>query len=442
MKKLIFPLTFVVLLILASCSSDDNNIDPQAEVPTCSDGELNGEETGIDCGGGCAPCETDGQNPDGSKIDNPDSYSFERDGANTVSFSGQTTRIQMATELLGAFIDPSSSLEKLRGMFAHKEGASDFENADLNASDKSISSKTAASVDYFTDNATDQAFIRADFDGWIQAQVAEVYPNWEVAASAGTAGQLSDGERTRYVSALGLEYNQLFAKGLIGALMTDQVLNNYLSPAVLDEADNVANNNAGTVADGASYTTMEHKWDEAYGYVFGLNADPADPNADLGADSFLNEYIERLESDPDFTGIADDIFQAFKLGRAAIIANKYTLRDEQAAIVREKISQVPAVRAIYYLQAGKADLTQETPDYGSAFHALSEAYGFIYSLQFTRKPGTDGPYFSKSECEAFLADLMDDGENGLWDVNPETLDNISADIAESYSFTVEQAASE
>ena len=36
----------------------------------------------------------------------------------------------------------------------------------------------------------------------------------------------------------GLEYNQLVNKGLIGALMVDQMLNNYLSAAVLDEADN------------------------------------------------------------------------------------------------------------------------------------------------------------------------------------------------------------
>ena len=357
-----------------------------------------------------------------------------------MSFDGQTTRIQMATELLGVFGNNNATLEKFEAMFAHEAGASDFENTDLNASDKNIRSKTAASADYFSTNATDQALIRADFDGWIQAQVEEVFPNWGVTASAGTAGQLADGERTRYVSGLGLEYNQVFAKGLIGALMIDQTLNNYLSPAVLDEGDNQANNDADTPEEGKPYTTMEHKWDEAYGYVYGLNEDPSDPNADLGADHFLNEYIERLESDPDFAGIADEIFQAFKLGRAAIVAKDYTLRDEQIAIIREKISLVPSVRAIYYLQAGKTTLGEENPNYGSAFHALSEAYGFIYSLQFTRQTGTDEPYFSKEETEALLADLMDDGENGLWDVTPETLNAISETIATRFGFTVAQAA--
>ena len=434
MRKIIYSLAAAFSLLVVSCSSDDSDIQLEAEAGTCTDGVQNGDETGIDCGGSCISCDT--------AIDNPDSYSFEREGVNTVSFDGQTTRILMANELLASFNDNTSSLEKLQGMFSHQEGASDFEDADLNDSDKSISSKTAASVDYFMNNATDQALIRADFDGYIQAQVTEVFPNWDVAAVAGTAGQLADEERTRYVSGLGLEYNQLFAKGLIGALMTDQVLNNYLSPAVLDEADNVANNDTETTEEGASYTTMEHKWDEAYGYVYPLNADPADPNADLGADSFLNEYIERLESDADFAGVADEIFQAFKLGRAAIVAKEYDVRDVQAGIIQEKISLIPAVRAIYYLQAGKTTLAQETPNYGSAFHALSEAYGFIYSLQFTRNSNTGGPYFSKAEAEAFLTDLLDDGENGLWDVTPETLDNISDSIAERYDFTVDQAASE
>ncbi|MGB7395871.1 MAG: DUF4856 domain-containing protein, partial [Pricia sp.] len=285
-----------------------------------------------------------------------------------------------------------------------------------------------------------QTLIRADFEGWIQAQVDEVFPNWGVAAAPGTAGQLSDGESTRYVSGRGLEFNQLFNKGLIGALAADQALNNYLSPAVLDAGSNRDNNDAGTPEEGELYTTMEHKWDEAYGYVFGLNADPSDPNADLGADSFLNKYIGRVEDDEDFAGIANEIFQAFKLGRAAIVAGNYEVRDTQAEIIREKISEVIGIRAVYYLQQGKNALNQETPDYGSAFHSLSEGYGFIYSLQFTRQPNTEGPYFSKSESEAFLIDLMDDGENGLWDVTPETLDAISTSIAERYNFTLAQAA--
>lgn len=429
MKNYFVALTVVAGLFVASCSSDDDGL---ALSTTCADGIMNGDETGIDCGGVCEPCE--------NGIDTPDSYTFTRDDANTVSFGGQTTRLKMGQELLADFNTPTNTIDDLVGMFAHVEGDIDFEEDALNVSDKSLRSKVAASADYFSTNATDQALIRADLDGFLNSQVTEVYPNWEVSAVAGIAGQLADGDKTRYVSADGLEYNQLFAKSLIGSLMTDQMLNNYLSTAVLDEADNVANNDGDVVEEGSSYTTMEHKWDEAYGYAYGLNADAANPNADLGADSFLNEYIERANSDSDFEGIADDIFNAFKLGRTAIVAKNYDIRDQQAEIIKENISKVIAIRAIYYLQNGKLGLAGETPNYGSAFHALSEAYGFIYSLQFTRKPNSTDPYFTKNEVDAFLTDLLDDGDNGLWNVESTTLDSISEDIAARFDFTVAQAA--
>jgi len=422
-------LTAITGLVFTSCNSDDN--DP-GTITTCADGMQNGDETGIDCGGTCAPCET--------VIENPGSYTFIRDGESTVSFSGQTTRLQMGAEILKAFNKEANTVEKIRAMYAHEQGAIDFDHASLNTSDKSVRSKTAASADFFSSNATDQALIRADFDGWISAQVEEVFPNWGVAATAGTSGQIADGTSTRYISAKGLEYNQVFNKGLIGGLTVDQALNNYLSPVVLDAGSNRDDNDSGTVAEGKSYTNMEHKWDEAYGYAYGLNADPANPNADLGADSFLNKYIGRVEGDDDFAGIADQIFQAFKLGRAAIVAKQYVIRDEQAAIIRQKISEVIGIRAVYYLQQGKNAISRESPDFGGAFHDFSEGYGFIYSLQFTRKPNSSDPYFTKTEVDAFLNDLMNDGENGLWDVTPATLDRTANAIADRFDFTLAQAA--
>lgn len=428
MKKYFGALIAVTGLLFASCSSDDDGL----ALSTCVDGVMNGDETGVDCGGSCESCE--------SGVVAPDTYAFTRDDASTVSFSGQTIRLKMGQELLANFNTPTNTIDDLIGMFAHVEGGIDFEEDALNVSDKNLRSKVAASADYFSTNATNQALIRADLEGFINAQVEEVYPNWEVVAEAGVAGQLADGDRTRYVSANGLEYNQLFAKSLIGGLMTDQMLNNYLSTAVLDEADNIANNDGDVVEEGSSYTTMEHKWDEAYGYAYGLNADQANPNADLGADSFLNEYIERANSDTDFEGLADVIFNAFKLGRAAIVAKNYEVRDQQAEIIKENISKLIAIRAIFYLQNGNLGLAGETPNYGSAFHALSEAYGFIYSLQFTRKPNSTDPYFTKDEVDAFLIDLLDDGDNGLWNVEEITLDSISEEIASRFDFTVAQAA--
>ena len=96
------------------------------------------------------------------------------------------------------------------------------------------------------------------------------------------------------------------------------------------------------------------------------------------------------------------------------------------------------IRAVYYLQSAKNLLDQESPDYGGAFHDLSEGYGFIYSLQFTRVPNTNQPYLTNAEVDGYLAQLTNG--NGLWDVSLETLDTMSNEIASKFDFTVEETA--
>jgi hypothetical protein len=158
------------------------------------------------------------------------------------------------------------------------------------------------------------------------------------------------------------------------------------------------------------------------------------------ADSFLNKYVGRVTGDSDFEDIAQEIFDAFKLGRAAIVAKNYEVRNAQAAILQQKISEVIAIRAIYYLQNGK--LALEAGNNGGAFHDLSEGYGFVTSLRFTRDTQNGSALFSRSEVDGFVSDLMTSGgDNGFWNVTSATLDSISEAIAAKFSFTVAQAAS-
>ncbi|KAA5821978.1 DUF4856 domain-containing protein [Algibacter amylolyticus] len=397
MKKVLLSL-FVVSALFQSCSNDD-------------DGNVE------------------------TKVTAPSTYEFTREGNSTVSYSGQTTRIKMADEVVTALKVETNTEATIDAMFAHVENANDFSDADLNASDKSVRSKVAASTDYFSANTTEANEIKADFDTWIEEQVNDVFPSWSVTAEVGVAGALQQagGGTVRYINAKGLEYNQAFAKGLIGGLMIDQIVNNYLSSAVLDAGTNVEDNNNAVLEEGKSYTTMEHKWDEAFGYLYGAEADATNPVLDV--DQFLSEYLDRVEADEDFAGIASTIYDAFKLGRAAIVAGEYDVRDAQAEIIKGNISVIPAVRAVYYLQSGKNKLGV---DDASAFHALSEAYGFIYSLQFTRKPNTTLPYLTKTEVDAYLAQLMEG--NGFWDVTADTLDTMSDEISEAFGFTTEAAA--
>ena len=380
-------------------------------------------------------------NEDNDPIDNPEptvapaTYNFARDGATTVSYSGQSTRIAMGQEFVSALKDETKTEAELDAMFDHQAGSADFSDADLNASSKNIRSKTAASTDLFSSNTTDATAIKNQFDSWIAEQVSDVFPNWSSDASAGEAGKIQEagGGSTRYVNGKGVEINQAINKGLIGGLMADQMLNNYLGSAVLDAGTNTADNDAGTLADGKNYTTMEHKWDEGFGYLYGAD-DQENPT--LGADSFLNKYLARVDGDTDFQGIATTIYDAFKLGRAAIVNKDYLTRDAQVDIIRENVSKVIAIRAVYYLQQGKANLGT---DWASSFHDLSEGFGFVYSLQFTRNPGTSSAYFSTSEVNAFITTLT--SGNGFWDLTADQLDTMSETIAARFGISVAQAGS-
>jgi hypothetical protein len=367
----------------------------------------------------------------------PATYNFERNGSSSVSFDGQTTRIKMGDEFAKSLLKASTeTLVSLNGKFDHNAGENNFENAALNTSSKNIRSKVAASTDFFASNTTDATVIKADFDAWIEGQVTNVFPYWNQDASKGVAGKIQEagGGPIRWVNKKGLEYDQAIVKGLIGGLMVDQILNNYLSTSVLDEATNIADNDANVLESGTNYTVMEHKWDEAFGYLYGNEVNAAAPV--LNTDSFLNKYLGRVKGDSDFAGIADEIYNAFKLGRSAIVAKDYITRDAQAEILREKISEIVGIRAVYYLQQGKNNLQS---DKGGAFHDLSEGFGFIYSLQFTRKPNSNAPYFTKTEVDGFINTLM--AGNGFWDLSSTILDEMSETIAAKFKFTVAQAGS-
>ncbi|QVY65878.1 DUF4856 domain-containing protein [Polaribacter sp. Q13] len=395
MKKVILSLAIVATLI--SCSNNDNDTDN----PTVA----------------------------------PATYSFERNAATTVDFNGQTTRIEMGGEFITALVNTTETVATLNGKFGHSAGDADFSDADLNASSKSLRSKTAASTDFYAANTTEAAVIKAEFDGWIAAQVDDVFPNWNTDAAAGVAGKIQQagGGSLRYVNEKGIEYNQLIAKSLIGGLMVDQILNNYLSTAVLDAGTNKADNDADVFLDGENYTSMEHKWDEAFGYLYGNEDNIAAPTYE--ADKFLNEYVGKVLENTNFSSIGRDIYNAFKLGRAAISEKDYTTRDAQIVILKEKISTVIAVRGIHYLQSGKANLSI---DKASAFHALSEGLGFVYSLQFTRKPNSTEAYFTKAEVDGFMTKLQ--AGNGFWDVTDATIDEVSTAIAAKFSFTLAEAS--
>ncbi|MDA9111345.1 DUF4856 domain-containing protein [Flavicella sp.] len=368
------------------------------------------------------------------KFNVPSTYVFERENVSTVSFGGQTTRLSMAKEILEYLaIDSGKSEQDLEAAFAHMAGDDDFSSTELNESSKSVKSKVAASDDLFGSDALAKEAIQALMSGFLKRHVTEVVPNILIEAAPGVAGFVG----SRYVSAKGLEYNQAFNKGLIGALIVDQVLNNYLGNNRILNDGYITDNSSETLESGKNYTKYEHHFDEAYGYVYGdASVDGESPITTEG-DKFLFKYIAKVNGDSDFSGIQDQIFKAFKLGRSAVVAKEYDVLRDAIEILQYQISKVIGVRAVHYLQAGKEDLASEA--YASALHGLSEGYGFIYSLQFTRNPETDAPYFTSSEVNAMIAKL--ENGNGFWDLaDGVVLDEISNQISAKFDFTTAQAA--
>ena len=119
-------------------------------------------------------------------------------------------------------------------------------------------------------------------------------------------------------------------------------------------------------------------------------------------------------------GIAQTVYDAFKLGRAAIVAGNYEVRDAQANIIKIHLSKVIGYKSVDYLNGYMSKMAAgNTAD---AFHALSEGYGFVMSLQFTND-GTENPYFTKAEVDAMLAQM-----DNFWTVKDSDLTSMVSQI--------------
>jgi hypothetical protein len=75
---------------------------------------------------------------------------------------------------------------------------------------------------------------------------------------------------------------------------------------------------------------------------------------------------------------------AFKTGRAAIVAKQYNFKNEQREILYDGFELVAAATAIHYLNLAKASFAAGTdPKLTDAFHELSEGFGFIRALRLS-----------------------------------------------------------
>ncbi len=183
------------------------------------------------------------------------------------------------------------------------------------------------------------------------------------AASEGNPGKIS----TRLFNYTGLEFNQLVAKGLMGALQLKNIIQNL---------NKVASDDNSTVIQSKG-TAMQHDWDLAFGYSsLPVNYDTAIAYTSTVIDRplALGGYFKERGS---YIKAGGTIFEAFRKGRAAINAKDYNTRDNSIATIKEMLEKTLAAACYDYAGIGMTGA-----DLASRFHALSEGYGFVLALKY------------------------------------------------------------
>ena len=156
----------------------------------------------------------------------PSTYAFERNGESTVSYSGQTDRLNMLAEmksgLLGAadageIVTEQALLDAYNNTNDNGGGFFSFE------SDRQLADKT------FQPDVDSRLFL----DMFADLAAASVAANGGATASAGQAGLITreNSGNTILVDANGREFTQLVEKGLMGAVFFNQIYNVYLTDA-------------------------------------------------------------------------------------------------------------------------------------------------------------------------------------------------------------------
>ncbi|UKN02073.1 DUF4856 domain-containing protein [Paracrocinitomix mangrovi] len=347
---------------------------------------------------------TEAEKDDGSCyfLDIPTTYSFSDNSGNaTVSYDGQTERLDQLEEMAiymesGASVAISTS--NLNDMFYNVNG-------DGNGNFSFTSSKMLADKCFTTDSAT--------ITGWFDS-LAIASQSFANTASNGQAGVLTSGTSTYLFDARGFEYAEMIEKGIMGAVFMNQALNVYFG----DDKMNVDNTTAVDPDNGKYYTTMEHHWDEAFGY-FGVAADFPTNTTDI---RFWGKYCNSRNADLSSNTI---MMNAFLEGRAAIVGDELTIRDENILVIREMWERICAAQAVAYLQEAQGYFGNDNAKY---LHALSEAYAFVKCLTYvplaTRK-------ISYTQIDTILTQYF--GDN-LWDMS--TIDNAAAinELKTTYGF--------
>jgi len=328
----------------------------------------------------------------------PTTYAFtDASGNSTVSYSGQTERLDQLSEMVVLMKTGTSTTldaQVLKDMFSN-------ENGNGNGNFSFTSTKQLKNKCFSVDQSL--------FESFMDALAAASVDHANTAAD-GVAGTLSSGTSTYLFDENGVEHVQVIEKGLMGAVFLNQALNVYFGSAKMD----VDNTTAVDPSAGKYYTTMEHHFDEAFGY-FGVDTDfPATvPNRFWG--KYCNNQNATLNCNA-------DMMDAFLKGRAAITANELEDRDQAILAIRTEWEDISAHQAISYIDGAIANFGTDDAKF---LHELSEAYAFAWNLRYA-------PVETRRMDQTAHAALMAQFPTNFWSITLADLNAIKSTINSYY----------
>lgn len=337
-------------------------------------------------------------------IEAPATYEFSRNGASSVSYSGQTERLNQLGEMKTLMVDATNnktliSSQSLKDMFENVNGDG---NGNFSfTSTKQLSNKTFD---------LDKNLFIAAFDGIAAASDSSMA---DKIATSGKSGYLvrSNGNRI-LVDANGHEFVQEIEKGLMGATFYNQIANVYLSDEKIGEAVNNTD-----LADGNNYTDMEHHFDEAFGY-FGAPVDFESNYSGTESPRYWADYSNDFDG---LVGLNDKLMNAFKLGRKAIELQSYSVLDNQVESIHNEFEVLIASAAIHYINSSLG----ETVD-GNRMHTLTEGYFFLKALRYSNAT-------TRKISQTDLQTMLDtDWGNDFWSVSETGLNKIKTTLSSTY----------
>ena len=326
----------------------------------------------------------------------PTTYVFQdADGNSTVSYSGQTERLDQLSEIVTYVKSGISGVidaQVIKDAFANVGG-------DGNGFFTFSSTKQLKNKCFTADQAT--------FEGFMDAAAASSL-DFASTASSGQAGTISSGSSTYLVDANGVENVQLIEKGLMGAVFMHQALNVYFGPDKMNVDNTSAVDPTGNPA--KYYTVMEHHYDEAFGY-FGVDIDF--PTTIPGR--FWGKYSNK--QDPTINCNAD-MMDNFLMGRAAISNNVLADRDAAIQSIRTEWEDISAYQAMNYIDDAIGYFGNDNAKF---LHALAEGWAFAWNLRYASE---DTRRMSTAEHTTLMAMF----KTNFWDMTVADLNAIKAEI--------------